>query len=151
MRDFYKNHQGQIDRCINKVFGEKYDGTPDIAATIMPRQTIRNGPELDVSLTQFQLQGYTQHDNTQGTWSLAGDRGHGTVYIASDLYARISLEEKQRTYFHEMGNILSGQRATTPKGYPDARAFGDPRGIGKNPDYDTGARLEKCIFGSVPF
>jgi hypothetical protein len=102
---------------------------------------------LDVSLTQFQLQGYTQQGHTQGTFSLAGARGHGTVYIASNLYATISQDEKNRTYFHELGNIL----ATKITGDIKGSHFGNPNGTGKAKDADTGARLENCIFGSVPF
>lgn len=149
--DFYKNRQGTIDRCINRIFGQHSDGTPDVAASVMPRQTLRNAPELDTSLTQFQLQGYTQAEHTQGTYGFPGSAGNGTVYIASDLYGRLSTDEKVRTYFHELGNILS-HRSTGG----NARAFGNPNGIGRSPDKakrdpDTGARLESCIFGSVPF
>ena len=72
--------------------------------------------------------------------------GYGTVYIAQELYTAISQDERNRTYFHELGNILSAQITG------DARHFGDPNGIGIHyKDPDTGARLEKCIFGSVPF
>ena len=114
---------------------------------ILPRQTIRNAPELDVSLTQFQLQGYTQADATQGTFSLTGKRGYGTVYIASDLYGMISADERVRTYFHELGNIL----AASITGDIQGAHYGNPNGIGNAKDPDTGARLETCIFGSVPF
>jgi YD repeat-containing protein len=146
VRDFYKKHQGQIDRCINKVFGQLWNGTPDVAATVMARQTIKNAPELDVTISQGPLSVYTGDPATQGTFSLTGSLGHGTVYIASNLYGTISQDERNRTYFHELGNILSAQITG------DARHFGDPRGIGTHYlDPDTGARLEKCIFGSVPF
>lgn len=148
VRDFFKKHQGQIDRCINRVFGQLWNGTPDNGATVLPRQTIGNAPELEVSLTQFQLQGYTQQADTQGTFSLTGSRGHGTVYISSDLYAKISMDEKVRTYFHELGNILSTSLTGTMQG----SLYGNPNGTGTHyKDPDTGARLEKCIFGSVPF
>jgi RHS repeat-associated protein len=145
--NFYKNHQGQIDRCINKVFGQLWNGTPDIAAMIMERQTIKNAPELDVTVSQGALSVYTGDPAVQGTFSLVSELGNGTAYIASDLYATISQDEKVRTYFHELGNILAAKATGDIKG----SHFGDPHGIGKAKDPDTGARLEKCIFKSVPF
>src|SRR5437588_4246182 len=144
--DFYKKHQGQIDRCINRVFGQLSNGTPDLAAMVMARQTIKNAPELNVTTPQGVLYLYTNEPNTQGTFFLASNLGYGTVYIAQELYTAISQDERNRTYFHELGNILSAQITG------DARHFGDPNGIGIHyKDPDTGARLEKCIFGSVPF
>jgi hypothetical protein len=53
---------------------------------------------------------------------------------------------KQRTYVHELGNLLS--RKLTGSG----RAFGTIggiKGVMTSPDPDTGARLEKCVFGDV--
>ena len=151
IRNFYKTHQGTIDRCINRVFGQKYDGTPDIAATVMERQTIANAPQLDYTLmTQSALQAYTETPDTLGMPSLYGTLGHGTVYIASDLYPHISQEQGARAFFHELGNIRSGTIAKNDKGFPDYYAFGDPKGIGNQfKDRDTGARLEKCIFKTV--
>jgi hypothetical protein len=144
VHDFYKAYQGRIDRCINFVFGQRANGQPDDAAKIMPRQTIRNAPALNIELDQFQLQPYTGNDHTQGTFTLEGP--YGTVYIAKNLYNKISLDELRRTFFHELGNILS--KSLTG----DAKAYGDPNGlmIGGKPDYDTGARLEKCIFKTLP-
>jgi hypothetical protein len=156
--DFYRKRKGQLARCVNFVFGQLSDGTPvNTAQRDIPEQTLRNAPELDVSLTQFQLQGYTQESHTQGTYGFPGYMRNGTVYIASDIYlgaanqAPLSDNEILRTYFHELGNILSHRYAD---GNP--RRFGDPNGIGRSAnrserDPDSGARFERCLFGSVPF
>lgn len=93
VRDFYKKHQGQIDRCINRIFGQLWDGTPDIAATVIPRQTTRNAPELDVSLTQFPVTGiYTAGPharNLQLGWgSWARDCIHSEQLVCNHLPGR---------------------------------------------------------------
>jgi YD repeat-containing protein len=153
IHNFYKTHQGTIDRCINRVFGQKADGTADVAAQVMARQTIANAPQLDYKLmTQSALQAYTETPNTAGMPSLYGALGHGTVYLASDLYPQMTQEQATRDFFHELGNILSGTVAKNAQGSPDYYAFGDPNGIGNQyKDKDTGARLEKCIFKTVPY
>jgi hypothetical protein len=69
------------------------------------------------------------------------------IRIASDLSDYGGLELFQRTYVHELGNNLSRRISG------DGKTFGDPQGImnvnGGKPDFDTGANLERCVFGNV--
>jgi YD repeat-containing protein len=154
VRDFYRTHQGTIDRCINRVFGQKADGTPDPAASIMERQIIKNAPEISYEMSQFQLQGNTDVAGTLATYGIPSKLGHGTVYIANDL--PVTTTEITRAVFHELGNILSINMSSKLTGRGDPLAYGDPNGIpyttptGTYRDKDTGARLEKCLFGSPP-
>ena len=153
IRDFIRDNQGQIDRCVNFVFGQKADGTASNVANRIARQTLKNAPALNTNYTQFQLQGYTGKAHTQGTLGFETGDKNGTVYIARDSYLGLNVrgflptDEVIRTFIHEWGNILSYRNANG-----NASAFGDPNGIGKSyKDPDTGARFEKCVFGSVPF
>ena len=56
-----------------------------------------------------------------------------------------------RTYAHELGNLLGGMIAGSLSGADTL--FGDPRGIENASrtynDPDSGARLETCMFGGV--
>ncbi len=83
---------------------------------------------------------------------------NGTLWIANDLTAKLDsnnnvvsskYNQYQRTYVHEFGNKLS--REISANG--SARTFGNPKGIAgqlsTDSDNDTGARLEKCVFGNV--
>jgi hypothetical protein len=149
IRDFYRTHQGTIDRCINRVFGQKADGTPDPAATIMERQTIKNAPEISYEMSQFQLQGNTGVADTLATFGIPSKLGHGTVYIANDI--PVTAHEIVSAVFHELGNILSAKISFKLTGRADPKAYGDPTGIayetahGTVLDKDTGARLEQCL------
>lgn len=152
IRNFYKKRKGTIDRCINLVFGQKSDGTPDPASSIMERQTIKNAPEISYAMNQFQLQGNTDVPDTLATYGVPSMQSRGTVYIANDV--PVNETEIVRVLFHELGNILAHKMSYKLTGRADPWAYGDTQGIEyKTPsgvylDKDTGARLEKCIFGS---
>jgi len=152
VKNFYKTHQGTIDRCVNRVFGQKGDGTPDPAARIMERQTISNAPEISYEMSQFQLQGNTGVPDTLATFGIPSKLGHSTVYIANDV--PVSTTDIAKAVFHELGNILSAKMSYKLTGRADPYAYGDPNGVpyptASGPpfyDKDTGARLERCIFG----
>ncbi len=133
------------------MFGQKANGTPDPAARIMQRQTVQNAPEISYEMSQFQLQGNTDVPGTLATYGIPSKLGHGTVYIANDV--PVTTTEIVKTVFHELGNILSINLSSKLTGRGDPYAYGDPNGIpypttsGTYLDKDTGARLEKCIFG----
>jgi hypothetical protein len=82
----------------------------------------------------------------------------GEMYVAWDIPDRkhpvtgrtySSFEIKQRTFVHELGNILS-YMLTKDYNY-FASKNGVPHEFNKNdkPDYDTGAALEECVFGDM--
>jgi hypothetical protein len=126
------------------VFGQKADGTPDPAANIMERQTIKNAPEISYEMSQFQLQGNTDVAGTLATYGIPSKLGHGTVYIANDL--PVTTTQITRAFFHELGNILSINMSSKLTGRGDPLAYGDPNGIpyttqtGTYRDKDTGAQ-----------
>lgn len=114
----------------------------------MARQTLRNAPDVDMSRTIGGLGGQGTYDPERGR--------NGTLLIASNLPGWtlrtgqvVSARENWfRTYAHELANNLShrytgdGQTHGTRQGI-----LGDVRGSTLT-DYDTGARLEKCMFGN---
>jgi hypothetical protein len=119
----------------------------------MPRQTIRNAPEISYQMGQFQLQGNTGVPDTLATFGIPSNVGNGTVYIANDV--PVTTTDIVKTVFHELGNILSAEMSYKLTGRADPYAYGDPKGVpyptASGPpfyDKDTGARLERCIFGA---
>jgi hypothetical protein len=151
-KDFYKLYQKKLARCVWQVFSTDLDGQPMNTAQVMERQTLRNSPNVDMSQTYAQMgaQGYEndRSDLTNGRY--------GTIHIASGLPSwttqsgqTISVQENYfRVYAHELGNLLSGRYTG------DGNTYGTRAGIvgavsGNILDYDTGARLETCIFGNA--
>ena len=156
LRDFYR-YQKNLAPCIWKVFSTDYQGKPtavDGAALLGP-QTLKNAPAIDTSRTKATMQAL-------GSVS-SGDleRGKfGTINMASDIGPMMNQKTREmmtavevwnRTYAHELGNLLGGRIAGNLSG--SAALFGDPRGIenasGNYRDTDPGARLETCMFGGV--
>ena len=148
---FYELYQKKLARCIWQVFRTDLDGQPMNTAQVMERQTLRNSPIVDMSQTMGQIgaQGY----ETDATDPYNGR--YGTIHIASNLPGwhtttgqTISVQENYfRTYAHELGNLLSARYTG------DGNTHGIRAGImgavsGSILDFDTGARLESCIFGN---
>jgi hypothetical protein len=127
-------------------------------------QTISNAPEVDdTSYSLFELGNQVRGTESYGSTHITTNRaGQSTVwiFIANDVTAAqitvnnkqitISARElKQRTYVHELGNYLSGVLTN------NLRYFGDPNGIkhegdlSADPDFDTGANLENCVWGNM--
>jgi RHS repeat-associated protein len=143
----YKGYGKDLTRCINSIFGK--------AANKLEYQQMKNAPTVDRTKTMAELAeghpgvrlafGETKPDAAQTK----------TVYLASDIASSGVVTSGQytvrqisaRKYVHELGNYLSIKLSG------DALEFGDGRGI-KNLagqsrgylDYDTGARLESCVF-----
>jgi hypothetical protein len=119
----------------------------------MPRQTLRNAPVNNIVL------GYSSAQI--GGQGMTDDKT-GLIYIASllrgtplDNGRQISAQEQYlRVYAHELGNRLSwlytGNGASFGTNGIQGQAV--PFGIHSiNVDDDTGARLEKCMWGDVSF
>jgi hypothetical protein len=152
VRRVYRNLAGRLARCIWRVFAR------DNTANRIPRQTINNAPDVDMSRTTADIGRLTGVSNAAGT-TLPGDENRGrfgTLRIANDipdifspqLRRTVTSDEiAQRTYAHELGNLLSRRY-----GNGSERTFGDPNGrvgVSGIRDYDTGSRLEECIFGNI--
>ncbi len=120
-------------------------------AQVMEQQTLSNAPNLDMSKTMAQLGAQGGINDRVDPYS----GRYGTVRIASNLPSwitttgkTISVQENYfRTYAHELGNLLSARYTG------DGNTHGTRQGIlgavsGNIRDFDTGARLEECIFGN---
>jgi len=151
-KDFYKLYQKKLTPCVWQVFSTDLDGQQMNTAQVMERQTLRNAPNVDLnqSFAQMGAQGYI-NDKTDPT-----NGRYGTIHIASGLPSwtttkgqTISVQENYfRVYAHELGNLLSARHTG------DGNTHGTRAGIvgavsGNILDYDTGARLESCIFGNA--
>jgi hypothetical protein len=158
-----KDLAAKLTACINKVFSKVITGRNGVTTTganLLEPQRLANAPLVDdSSFTAFALGGGTG-PRAAGA-SFYGDATrfgpNGTVYMASDLasYAASTVitafELGQRTYVHEFGNLLS--RRISADG--SAKTFGVSGGVphagdsSLRPDDDTGANLEKCVFGNM--
>jgi RHS repeat-associated protein len=140
-KSLYEKLQQKINDCIKKLFG----------STQVPTQTFSNSPNLDTSHTGTQLaqQGIDTSRLAPGDNSSVASRPdpstgkYGTVSIASELYSSRPMDYLQGLYIHELGNILSYNHTG------DYYKFGDPNGIGRRQDKDTGANLQNCVAPST--
>jgi hypothetical protein len=133
----------------------------------LQQQTISNAPNVDdtsfsgAALNQYGVESPDHKPGfTAGVMvpSTINGKLSLTIQIANDLTAYkspsgqvlvSSTELKQRTYVHELGNYLSGLIAGGD-GYYFGRKGGVPHALDNtlDPDFDTGANLESCVFGS---
>ena len=91
---------------------------------------------------------------TAGVASASGSnnprRGrYGTVYVASELYGSTGANVQNAvygTFAHELGNILDAHLNPAAANYE--ANYGNPT----DPvDSDTGAAVERCLFGSLQY
>jgi RHS repeat-associated protein len=155
LKAFYSKYQKILARCIWKVFSVDKYGIPSTIAQTMQRQTFRNAPVSSIVLGRRQSE-----LGAQGVF----EGSTGSIYIASDLHPmtldngrQVPLQEKFfRLYAHELGNRLSwlhtgmGGTFGTLDGIPGQQVLG-PGLHSVNVDNDTGARLEKCMWGDVAY
>jgi len=146
--DVYKNHGKDLTRCINSVFRT--------AANNLQYQQMRNAPTVDRSKTMAEL---GQMGRSQGRLAFGATKPDAaqtnTIYLGSDIASSFTVTSGAftarqitgRKYVHELGNYLSLKLSGNRDEYGDGRGIlglaGQPRGF---PDYDTGAKLESCVF-----
>jgi hypothetical protein len=140
----------KLTDCINQVFSKVItgvNGKTASGANLLKPQTLSSAPTINREHSASALGGGRKLV-AGSIWP--GDESigpNGQIRMASDLGSFGGLELYQRTYVHELGNKLSRQISGNGK------TFGDPAGItsedGGDPDDDTGAKLEKCVFGNV--
>ena len=138
-KQFYDLHGKDLNDCIKKVF--KGD------AAKVPTQTILNAPALNVHRTRRQL------GTLAGGGRPIGYSGEGgptdTIYIARDVFNGNTPNTKNAifgTYAHELGVILDIKLNPSPPPGTLGMTYGDPN---DPEDKDTGAAIEKCLFGSL--
>lgn len=141
-RDFYRNYQEALNRCINQVFGND--------ARRIPRQTLRNAPILDARLNRTQVGAISGVPSADGSSRPFRGR-HGTVYVASEVFTGNTpntLNAIYGTYVHELGNVLDIRLNPNVPQAQYGRTYGNPT---DPDDTDTGAALERCVFGSLQY
>jgi RHS repeat-associated protein len=152
-RDYWKQFGKALYGCLESVF--KGD------ATAAKKWLDSHGlPAVDFSNTTAELAVLQSKDELLATRGLPSpyEGPSGTIYVAAQ-YAPPNkpMSWAFETITHETGNImgffLAGQSWQRSE-----QKYGDPNGIsdkpGKKPgegDKDAGAKLEKCVHGSVNF
>ena len=140
IKSVYDSKQKKMNDCIRTVFGSD-------ASHISP-QSLGNAPGLDTTQSAAKLGAQSDHPNEAAAGLSFPNKGpNGTVAIARDYYyygppTPGGLAYLQGIYIHELGNILSFKQ--TGSSY----SYGDPNGIGRAKDKDTGANFQNCVFPS---
>jgi RHS repeat-associated protein len=146
--DVYTKHGRDLTKCVNSVFGKD--------ANRLQYQQMKNAPTVDRSKTMAELGKEGQRHEGLAFGNTRSDAAETkTVQLASDIASSPAVRSgaftargiAARKYVHELGNYLSIKLSG------NAYEFGDGRGIlglAGAPrwalDYDTGARLESCVF-----
>jgi hypothetical protein len=81
---------------------------------------------------------------------------NGTVYVAADIWnsrGSNAIRAIHGTYAHEKANILDAQiNPPNPNANQNARPYQRTYGNPNDPeDADTGAAVERCMFGSLQY
>jgi YD repeat-containing protein len=141
-KQFYDQHGTDLNNCIKKLF--KAD------AAKVPTQTIVNSPILIVDRTRRQI-GTETGTGGQPVGQSSDDGPTDTIYISKDVFNSTSANAMKAifgTYAHELGNILDITINPSPPPGTLGRTYGDPN---DTEDTDTGAAVEKCLFGSLQY
>lgn len=138
--DFYSKFKKKLNGCIRSVFGND--------APSIPAQTRKNAPILDATKNESEV------GSVSGVSGAAGSNDpnhgpHGTVFVAKEIYNSKGPNATNAiygTFVHELGNILDERLHPNSPTY--GRDYGNPQATD---DTDTGAALEKCLFGSLQY
>jgi RHS repeat-associated protein len=128
----------KIEHGLIKVFGP--------TSILVPPQTRENAPFLDTSYDSNEITGMAVAEGNRfpagqragGFNALpTGERPNGTIFIASDVTRFFRNNAFERTYVHELSNILSYRLTGSESTFGSGR-FGDT---------DTGMNVENAVFG----
>ncbi|MFL6207478.1 MAG: RHS repeat-associated core domain-containing protein, partial [Pyrinomonadaceae bacterium] len=140
-REFYDKYGKAFNDCIEKVF--KKD------AKRVPQQTLRNAPVLDATQNRKQVGAIAGRGGTADGTVDAFKGRNGTIYIASEVFngnTPNTMNAIFATYAHETANKLDIRL-----NWGKANAgwtYGNPKDTW---DTDTGAAVERCLFGSPQY
>jgi len=153
-KELYKQYADKINKCTKEVFGEGI-------AKKLGQQTFENSPDIDGTKTMANLGALSDNPSQEAAGLPFPTKGKfGTVGINSSTWnyedeaagdpgvQAMLFVAQARIFTHELGNILSYRATKTDKTKGDYYKFGDPNGLGTNKDKDSGAKFEKCVFGS---
>ena len=137
---FYLQYGQQLNNCLQQIAGNNF-----------PRQTILNAPRID---GRFNARQVGRNSGVREALGSSTSRGpNDTVLIAAELINGNSpntLNAIFGTYVHELGNILDIRLNPNVPAQDYGRIFGDHVNP-PNGDTDTGANLERCVFGSLQY
>jgi hypothetical protein len=149
--DFFKVYGQKFRRCVWEVFGTDWTGEKSNVATVMPTPSSVIFPYDKVNLADSARgnQGFHQ----AGLMGLKNAYGPVPMHDGSIVSGR---ESFFRTLAHEYANYLSWSYSG------DGSTFGTRDGIAGDAsagagvrsaqiDRDTGARMEKCMWGNVSY
>jgi RHS repeat-associated protein len=156
-KDFYAKYAAALNASIKTIFGKD--------SKKIPEQTIGNAPAVDRSQTGTQLANKSivkGQISAINSLPMPNNGPRGTVAIANDTFKGVDMtlpgnketvfDSDAHAYTHELGNILSYKVSKTRRTAGDYNKYGDPNGIANSGGYkdkDTGAALEKCVFGTL--
>ena len=138
--EFYLLFERSLNDCLKRIAGNNF-----------PKQTILNAPRVDGRLNARQV---GRNSGVREAYGSSTSRGpNGTVLIAAELVngnTPNTLNAIFGTYVHELANILDIRLNPDVPAVDLGRIFGDhinpPDG-----DTDTGANIERCVFGSLQY
>jgi len=151
--DFFKEYGKKFRRCSWKVFATDSYGDHSNVAAIMEKPSSQNFPYENVSYSSALSAAFGVFSDTDGSIIFRTKYRSSTLNDGTMISGR---DQFFRTLAHEYANFLSwyysGSGAT----------FGTASGIlgngmsatglrSVNIDYDTGARMEECIWGNTSF
>jgi len=149
--DFFKKYGKKFRRCVWQIFSEDASGGASNVAQIMATPGTGNFPYDNVSFSRTLSWAQGVFDN--GSITMKAVYRSSTLQDGTNVSA---LEQFFRTLAHEYANYLSWSYAGS------ADSFGSTEGItgdntagagvpSMNVDHDTGARMEKCMWGNTSF
>ncbi len=141
-RDFYQKYGQKLNDCIKQVFG--------LDANKIPKQTLANAPILDATRNRAQLGAMSGVAGADGNNNPTRGR-HGTAYVPTEVFTSNtpnSLNAIYGTFVHETGNILDARLNPHSSAANYEANYGNPTDV---VDTDTGAALERCVFGSLQY
>lgn len=153
VKDFFESYGQKFRRCVWTVFSTDKDGNASNVADVMKTPGSEVFPYGSVNIYKSMSGAEAFHNGNTGDINLKETYNSVNLYDGTYVSAR---EQFYRTLAHEYANYLSwfytGDSKTfgTKGGISgDASPGGGLRSI--NTDDDTGARMEKCIWGNVSY
>ncbi len=139
---FFRLYGKDFNKCLKQAFGKDY--------AKIGKQTFGNSPVIDATLTSAQTGALS------GTGAATGGSDpfygkHGKVVIESATYNSRSWNSRKAvfgTFAHETANILDMRTNPNEPAATYGKVYGDPNDAF---DDDTGAKVERCLFGSLQY
>jgi RHS repeat-associated protein len=142
--DYYRKFISKFVACLDTVFKKDAEKAKFVASWGMPSlDTSRSPSQVAATAGNGQIlpgdHGAVRAINAPNEGSL------GTIYVANThAPPNKPVEWLYESITHEWGNILAFKLGDRTE-----NKYGDPKGVGKQKDFDTGANMERCVHGKV--